>query len=136
MSRSLLTVPAGFVAMFVTATAIAIAMRPLVAPMFGPYIRTDADGLAFLPLIAGYFVVTLVLAWLLPRVATGLQGWRHGAVVGLALGLAVFLGDHLVTAGWSQLPALPMLISGALDAIAVMAGGAAMALTQPRSVHP
>jgi len=62
--------------------------------------------------------------------STGTTGWRHGATIGLALGLAVFLGDHLVTAGWSKLPALPMLISGGLDAFAVMAGGVAIAMVQ------
>ncbi len=128
MNRSLIAIPVGFLAMFVSATVIAIAMRPLVSPMFGPYIRTDADGLAFGPLIAGYVVITCVLAWLVPRVMTGAAGWRHGAAVGWALGLAVFLGDHMVTAGWSKLPALPMLISGLLDSVAVMAGGAAMGL--------
>lgn len=136
MNRRLLAGPVGFVAMFVAATVIAIAMRPFVSPMFGPYIRTDADGLAFLPLMAGYAVVTAVLAWLLPRVSTGQLGMKHGATVGIALGLAVFLGDHLITAGWSKLPAVPMLLSGFLDAFAVMAGGAAMGLLSGQRQQP
>lgn len=127
MRRWVLAIPAGFLAMFVAATVIAIVMRPNVSPMFGPFIRTDVDGLAFVPLVAGYAVITCVLAFLTPRVSTGLTGWRHGAAVGLSLGIAVFLGDHLVTAGWSKLPALPMLISGALDSLAVVMGGVAMA---------
>ena len=128
--RILLSVPIGFLAMFAAATAIAIGMRSIVAPMLGPFIRTDEDGLAFLPLISGYVLVTCVLAWLVSRVETGLAGWRHGAIVGFALGVAVFFADHLVTAGWSKLPVLPMMISGGLDAIAVVIGGMAIAMTQ------
>lgn len=130
MSRILLSIIAGFLAMFVTATAIAIGMRSHVAPMFGPYMRTDADGLAFAPLVGGYLVVTCALAWFVPRVSAEASGWSRGAIVGFVLGLAVFLGDHMVTAGWSKLPALPMLISGVLDAFAVMVGGAVIATVQ------
>jgi hypothetical protein len=128
MNRTLFSILGGFLAMFVTATAIAIGMRPFAAPMFGPFIRTDADGLAFAPLVAGYLIVTCILTWLVAHTTTSTKGWRHGAMVGFALGLAVFLGDHLVTAGWSKLPALPMLISGGLDTFAVMAGGIVIAM--------
>lgn len=133
MKRAALSMGLGYLAMFVVATIIAIAMRPVVSPMFGMYVRTDAEGLAFAPLLAGYLVVTLALGWLVPRVQTGSAGWRHGGTVGTALGTAVFLGDHLITAGWSKLPALPMLLSGVIDVLAVASGGVAIAMIQGRS---
>jgi len=125
----------GYVVTNVVATTLAVAiLQPLVSPMFGLYIRTDADGLAFAPLLVGYLVITTALVWLMPRVKSGRSGWLHGAVIGLVLGAAVFLGDHLVTAGWSKLPALPMLLSGLVDALAVMAGGIMVAVVQQRQI--
>lgn len=131
--RTIFSILAGFSMTFVAATIAAIAMRPIVSPMFGQYVRTDADGLAFAPLLGGYMVIALTLVWLVPRVTTGTSGWRHGAIIGAVLGTAVFFGDHLVTAGWSKLPALPMLISGIIDTIAVVSGGAAVGLLQTRT---
>lgn len=127
MNRYLLAIPVGFFVMFVAASSIAVAMRPLVSPMFGSLVRSDAAGLALGPLLGGYFVVTCALAWLIPRVKCVSVTYRHGAEVGLVVGLAVFLGDHLVTTGWSTLPTKPMLISGCFDSLAVLASGAAMA---------
>lgn len=135
MMKWIIPLGMGYVVTNIVATAIAVAvLQPVVSPMFGMYIRTDADGLAFAPLLVGYLVITIVLAWLMPRVKSGRSGWLHGAVVGLALGTAVFLGDHLVTAGWSKLPALPMLLSGLVDALAVMAGGIVVAILQRRQI--
>lgn len=130
MTRTALSIGATFLATFVVGTISAVAMRPFVSPMFGDYVRTDADGLAFAPLLTGYLVIALALVWLTPRIESAASGWRHGAMVGAALGVSVFLGDHLITAGWSKLPALPMLISGAVDVLAVVAGGVTAALLQ------
>lgn len=121
----------GYVVTNIIATTLAIGiLQPFVSGMFGSFIRTDADGLAFVPLLAGYLVITVVLVWLVPRVKSGCSGWLHGAVVGLALGAAVFLGDHLVTAGWSKIPELPMFLSGLIDSLAVMTGGVVIAVVQ------
>jgi len=133
MMKWIFPVGVGFVVTIVVATALAIVvLQPFVSSMFGLYIRTDADGLAFAPMLSGYMVITIALAWLMPRVRTGRSGWLHGAVVGMVLGVAIFLGDHLVTAGWSKIPALPMLLSGLVDTLAVMAGGIAVALVERR----
>lgn len=126
MRRMIISMAAGYVVTFVVATVSAITMRSLVSPLFGTYIRTDADGLAFLPLMTGYLAVAAALVWLVYRVKTRATGWLHGAIVGAVLGSAVFLGDHLITAGWSKLPAWPMLISGIIDILAVIAGGSAI----------
>lgn len=124
--RMIISLAAGYVVTFVVATISAIAMRSLISPLFGAYIRTDADGLAFLPMVTGYLAVAAALVWIVSRVKTSATGWLHGAMVGAVLGSAVFLGDHLITAGWSKLPALPMLISGVIDIVAVIAGGSAV----------
>ena len=126
----------GYVVMNVVATTLAVViLQPFVSPMFGLYIRTDLDGLSFAPLLAGYLVITIALVWLMPLVKSGRSDWLHGAAVGLVLGAAVFLGDHLVTAGWSKLPALPMLLSGLVDALAVMASGIVVAVVQQRQIR-
>ena len=52
--------------------------------------------------------------------------------MGAALGLAIFLGDHLITAGWSRLSAIPMAISGALDALSIVASFAAVCFVLKR----
>lgn len=131
-----LSLGAGYVVTNIAATTLAVViLQPMISPMFGSYIRTDADGLAFAPLLVGYLVITIILAWLMPRVKSGRSGWLHGAVVGLVLGTAVFLGDHLVTAGWSRLPAVPMLLSGIVDALAVMTGGVVVAVVQQRQIR-
>lgn len=131
MMKWVLSLGTGYVVTNIAATTLAVViLQPMISPMFGSYIRTDVDGLAFAPLLVGYLVITIILAWLMPRVKSGQSGWAHGAVVGLVLGTAVFLGDHLVTAGWSTIPALPMLLSGLVDALAVMAGGIVVAIMQ------
>ena len=119
--RTLIALVATTVAMSVCGAAIAMAMSPVVAPLFGAYVRDpNKEGLNAPSLMAGYVVIALVLAMLhrqvqpLSRVAS--------AQLGLTLGTAVFLGDHLVTAGWSSIPALPMLISGLLDPAQVAVG--------------
>lgn len=53
---------AGTLACFISGTIIAIAMQPWVGPMLAPQIRTEEMGLLFPSLIAGYFVVGLMLA--------------------------------------------------------------------------
>lgn len=58
----------------------------------------------------------------MPCVKSGRSVCLHGAVASLVLGTAAFLGDHLVTVGWSKLPALQMLLLGLVDKLAVMTG--------------
>lgn len=55
------------------------------------------------------------------------KSWAWVFKTGAVLGLAIFLGDHLITAGWSKLAAIPMAISGTLDALSVVAAFAAVA---------
>lgn len=124
---------AGFVVTSAAGAAVALAYGPFLRSSFGDHIRTTQEGLAVPALTSGYAVVAVVMAWLTPRVATGRTGWRHGAVVGTAIGLTTFLGDHLVTAGWSRIATAPMLASGVVDVLSGIAGGIAIALVQQRA---
>lgn len=121
--KIIITYIAGFLSLFISATIIAILMQSTVAPMFGIHIRTEADGLDFAPLIIGYAIVAAILLVLVKITNTGKSGWLHGAIIGAIFGVGVFLGDHLITAGWSKLAAKPMLISGILDSFAVILSG-------------
>ncbi len=116
----------GFVAMLVSGSLIAMAMNPLVGPMFGSLVRDpERQGLQVPSLLSGYLVIVIVLTWVL--IELGRPSTWKGAKTGLVLGLGVFLGDHLVTAGWSVLPVTPMAVSGALDALAGGVGGLVLA---------
>ena len=109
---------AAWIAMFVSGSAIAVAMGPWIAPTFGEMIRDpESDGLLWPALLGGYLVISIVLVIFMRSIQPATI-WK-ATELGLILGLAVFLGDHLVTAGWSKLPAVSMLISGLLDSISV-----------------
>ncbi len=113
---------AGTLGAFIAGTIIAIIMQPWIAPQFGEHIRTEQDGLLFPALIMGYVTIGFVLAYIAPKWSIEKMSISQVAVTGLAIGLAIFLGDHLITAGWSRLPAGPMAISGFLDSFSVVFG--------------
>jgi len=119
-------VAAAFLTVNVTGALIAMAMGPVVGPSFGALLRDPArDGLNLPALTGGYLVISIVLGLLCTRL--GVSSVREGATLGLTLGLATFLGDHLVTSGWSTMPVGAMALSGLLDPLSVAAAGAALA---------
>jgi hypothetical protein len=128
--RRAVALVAAFVTMNVAGAAIATAMSPLVRQAFGSLLRDPArEGLNLPALLGGYLVMTAVLAFLHRRLrVTSVQS---GASLGLVLGLACFLGDHLVTAGWSTMPATAMAASGLLDSLSVAAAGAVISAVAP-----
>ena len=117
---------AGIVSSFATlisGTIIAILMQPFVAPYFGDIIRKEnEDGLLFPSLIAGYFIIGFCLSYLAPKLGVTSMKLFQILTLGAVMGLAIFLGDHLVTAGWSRLNAGAMFFSGLLDSISVAVG--------------
>lgn len=118
--RTLLAGLAGFLTSVLVGTMVAMVMGPFIAPRFGIHIRDpEVDGLLMPALLAGYGIITAGVLWL-QRIAPPVDA-RAAIRRGLVLGLVVFVGDHLVTAGWSQLDAFAMLVSGFADAIAVAA---------------
>lgn len=92
-------------------------MAPWLAPTFGAAIRDpDTEGLLWPALLGGYAVVAALVVWTIAQTAPRRR--RGAATAGVVVGLGVFVGDHLVTAGWSTLPAWSMLASGFADALA------------------
>src|ERR1022692_3793957 len=120
------TIIAGIVGGFATVisgTVIAIMMQPFVAPIFGELIRKEnEDGLLFPSLIAGYLVIGFCLSYLAPRLGIMNMKTSQIIIMGVVMGLAIFLGDHLVTAGWSRLDAKAMTLSGLSDSLSVVVG--------------
>lgn len=128
--RTAVAVIVSAVTMTVVGGIIAMAMSPVVVPLFGAFVRDpNKEGLNAPTLVGGYFVIALMLAMLHRQLV--LPSRRSSAVFGLMLGFAVFLGDHLVTAGWSSIPALPMLISGVVDPVALALGAVVFAVISP-----
>ncbi len=133
IQRRILGCAAAFVAMNVVGTGIAMVMGPFVGPQFGTLLRDPAGaGLNFPALLCGYAVVAMALTVLHGRSASKELG--PSALLGLCLGLAVFLGDHLITSGWSVMPAGTMAVSGLFDSLAVVAGAVVLSwVTMPRT---
>ncbi len=110
-----------FVAMQVAATLIALSYPRFLPPEFAAFVRTKQEGLHMPSLLGGYFVVTLALVFFYTRVRpTSRAG---AALLGYILYLAVFLGGHMVTAGWSKVPSWPMAWTGFFDALIGPLGG-------------
>lgn len=124
---------AGTIACLVTGTMIAIAMQPFIAPHLAPHIRTEEQGLLFPALLSGYFVIGAMLTILAALTEVSSRSWTWVLQTGAVVGLAVFLGDHLITAGWSQLAAVPMAVSGVLDSLSVLFGFCGVAFVLKRS---
>ena len=111
---------AGTFGALVAGTLIAILMQPWIAPQFGEYVRTEADGLLFPSLIGGYIVIGACLAYLAPKLNLAQSPILEIVITGLVIGIAIFLGDHLITAGWSYMPVGPMVYSGILDSFCIV----------------
>lgn len=122
----------GSFACLLTGTAIAIAMQSYIAPQLVPHIRTETEGLLFPSLFAGYFVIGAMLVAVGSLTEVANRSWPWVFKMGATLGLAVFLGDHLITAGWSQLAAIPMAISGIFDALSIVVGFACVGFVLKR----
>lgn len=110
----------GGVSALFAGTIIAIIMQPHIAPYFGNMIRNESDGLLFSSLVSGYFVIGFALAYLVPKCNKMNGDILPTLRFGMIMGLAVFFGDHLITAGWSHLAFAPMAISGLMDALSVV----------------
>lgn len=123
---------AGTLVCLVTGTVIAIAMQPFVAPLLAPHIRTEDQGLLFPALLSGYVVFGAMLTALAVLTEASGKRWIWVLQTGAVVGLAIFLGDHLITAGWSQLAALPMAASGILDSLSILAGFCAVTFVLKR----
>ncbi len=122
---------AAWLSAVVSGSLVAAAFGPFLAPRFGELIRDpQADGLLFPALLAGYGVIAAALVSLYQSMP--LQDWAGVLRLAGTLGIAVFVGDHLVTAGWSHLELWAMLLSGGADVLAVVVAGLVMHLVWRR----
>lgn len=119
----------------ISGTLIAILMQPVLTPYFGELIRKEGeDGLLFPSLMSGYFVIGFCLTYLAPKLGVLNMKWSEICVLGAVMGLSIFFGDHLITAGWSRLSAQAMMISGMVDSLSVVFGFAAIAFVLRHNV--
>lgn len=127
MKRHLIAILVGFVLINILSALTAIlVLQPNVNSLLQPHIRSSEEGLNFLALTLGYFVVTVGLTYILTNSKPGKSWVQRSLSAGLAVGLSVCLGDHLVTAGWSKLHMGAMAFSGLIDTIPVVVASLAI----------
>lgn len=127
MKKKIAALVLGFISTFVANSALAMTIiGPLLNTRLGISRDPERDGLNFPSILAGYFVLTIFMIWLTPLVKT--KNWiMQGILVGGTSGLSVFVGGHLIVAGWSIADATAMLLSGLVDSVATIAGGLVIA---------
>ena len=124
MKKFLISTIGGFLINNAVATAVAMALlNPLLDHHFKGTVRTMEQGLNLVALLSGYFLLTLLMVWLYPKIEWK-KGWlSNGLTFGMATGGFVFVSGHLIVAGWSVISAFPMFVSGVLDCLTTMASG-------------
>lgn len=100
--------------------------KPLVHGTMSKFERKKED-LKMAPLLAGYFLITLMMVLAYPYFALEASWLVKGTVLGLFSGVMSFVSVHLVISGWSILPPKEMLISGLIDTISIVATGISIA---------
>jgi len=123
MKKFLLSLGLGFVGNNIVGTLIAmLVLAPLLNPLFGETLRPE-DELQFFSLFAGYFIQTLLMVIGYQYFSFKASWLKKGIAWGAFCGGLTSLSDHLITAGWSVLPPIPMFLSGILDIMAAVATG-------------
>ena len=124
MKKFIISSSAGFVINNVVATLVAmLILNPFLNPSFEGTVRSQEQGLQMPSLLGGYLLLTILMAWLYPRINWS-RGWvNNGLTYGLVIGGIIFVAGHLIVAGWSIIPGQPMLISGLIDTLATIATG-------------
>jgi hypothetical protein len=132
MKKYILSLSVGFVVMMVMAILVAKASAPFLSELFGETIRKEGqDGLLMPALLGGYFLLTLFMTVGLKYSFTNITCWKkRGLAFGLFCGLIAIFSDHLIIAGWSRLPVLPMFVSGIADMLAPIATGVVISYFQ------
>ncbi|MCI4671824.1 MAG: hypothetical protein MRZ79_27020 [Bacteroidia bacterium] len=116
MKKIILSLILGFIANNMVGTLVAkFVLNPLLNPMFGETIRSEEAGLEFPALLGGYLVLTFLMIVIYRNLQLEGNWMKKGLLFGLWAGGIIFLSGHLIVAGWSILPPLPMLLSGILD---------------------
>ena len=132
MKKYILSLSIGFVVMIVMSILVAKISAPFLSELFGETIRKEGqDGLLMPALLGGYFLLTLFMTIGFKNSFTNITSWKkRGLIFGLFSGLIAIFSDHLIIAGWSRLPVLPMFISGITDMLAPIATGIVISFFQ------
>ncbi|PCJ64918.1 MAG: hypothetical protein COA58_11645 [Bacteroidetes bacterium] len=124
MKQFSLSLGLGFLVNNIVATMLAMfVLNPLLNPMFEGMIRKQEEGLEMPSLLSGYFLLTLFMVIGYRHFSLDAKWLKKGIIWGLLVGGIAFIAGHLIVAGWSSMPPLPMLISGVIDTVATLATG-------------
>ncbi|MBL4704040.1 MAG: hypothetical protein JKY54_05940 [Flavobacteriales bacterium] len=125
MKKYIFSLSIGFITMMGIAMLVAMASAPFLSHLFGETIRKeDQDGILLPALLGGYFSLTLLMTFGFNFFFIKITDWKKkGLTFGLFCGLIAIFSDHLIIAGWSRLPILPMFVSGITDMLAPIATG-------------
>lgn len=118
--KTVLAAFVGFIAMFITNGLMA-------AVIIGPFLEERyreivATPVRFPLLIIGYLIIAVAMALLYPRLKTAQNWLSHSVVVGILIGLSVFLGTHTVIAGYTTIDAIGWITSGLFDSLGPVVG--------------
>jgi hypothetical protein len=98
--------------------------KPLTLVNMGKFERKKPE---MLPLLIGYFLLTLIMVLAYPYFGLEASWIVKGALWGLLSGGMSFLSVYLIISGWSILPPKQMLISGIIDILSTVATGMVIA---------
>ncbi|MDX2173859.1 MAG: hypothetical protein SFY56_12120 [Bacteroidota bacterium] len=127
MKKQIIATVVGFIATFMANTLLAITIiGPLLNAKIGISRNPEKDGLNMPSMFTGYLLLTIFLVWLILQLKD--KTWiQKGLLAGSMTGLAVNIGGHLITSGWSIANATPMLFAGIIDSFATIIGALVIA---------
>jgi len=117
----------GFIVNVAVGTIVAqLIANPLTRAAMSKFEREKKD-MKMGPMLAGYFIITLIMVLAYPYF--GLEGsWIvKGAVLGGFSGAISFVSVYLIVSGWSLLPPKEMFISGLVDVASTLSTGLVIA---------
>lgn len=121
-----------FVAMFVVNGAMAaLIIGPLLE---GRYEEIVASSPMVVALVAGYGLIAISLVAIHHLTRAG-SDWARTTVVGVLAGAGIFLGPHVVQAGYTNIDSFGWVVSGLLDSagpLAALLALTALSVTQGR----
>jgi len=100
--------------------------RPLTIKNMHRFERTKEET-KMLPIIAGYFLITLLMVLVYPYFGLEASWLVKGIIWGLITGGMSFVSIYLIISGWSILPPKEMFISSVVDILPTVATGIVIA---------
>ncbi|NQX80638.1 MAG: hypothetical protein HRT66_01410 [Flavobacteriaceae bacterium] len=127
MKKFSLSLLFGFIANNLVGTLVAMfVLNPITHEAMVGKTRSQ-DELEMPSLLAGYFILTLIMVLAFPYFKITGSWLKKGVVWGVVSGGMAFLSVYLIIAGWSILPPKEMFISGIVDISSTIAAGIVIA---------